>query len=161
MPSQRCRRLSSANGYYGPLAWTYDANGNRLTETANSVVSTYAYPATSNRLTSIARPGQTTRSFTYDAAGDIVTDSRVGALGMTFQYDVEGRLSRAFQTGAPAQGATYAYDAQNRLASRTMTSGATTTTTLYIHDLDDHIIAETNTDCGDRTPIVETSPRRP
>ena len=40
-----------------------------------------------------------------------------------------------FQTGAPAQGGTCAYDAQNRLASRTVTSGTTTTTTLYIHDL--------------------------
>ncbi|MGJ0532805.1 hypothetical protein [Methylocystis sp.] len=47
------------------------------------------------------------------------------------------------QTGAPAQGVTYAYDALNRLALRTMTSGATTTT-LCIHDLDDHIIAEIN-----------------
>ena len=66
------------------------------------------------------------------------------ALGMTFQYDVEERLSRAFQTNATTQGGTYAYDAQNRLASRVVTSGAATTTTLYVHDTSDHIIAETD-----------------
>ncbi|QGM98390.1 RHS repeat domain-containing protein [Methylocystis parvus] len=63
---------------------------------------------------------------------------------MSFEYDVEGRLSKAYQTNAPSQGAVYAYDAQDRLASRTVTSGATTTTTLYIHDLDNHVIAETD-----------------
>jgi hypothetical protein len=49
------RRLSSASRYYGSLAWAYDANGNRLTETANGVVSTYAYPSTSNRLEAAAQ----------------------------------------------------------------------------------------------------------
>ncbi|QGM99944.1 RHS repeat protein (plasmid) [Methylocystis parvus] len=139
------RRLASASGYYGALSWTYDANGNRASETANGATSTYAYPAGSNRLTSVTPAGGTARAFTYDASGDILTDSRTGALGMTFQYDVEGRLSKAYQTGAPAQGGTYAYDAQDRLASRTFTSGSTTTTTLYVHDINDHIIAETDT----------------
>jgi RHS repeat-associated protein len=137
------RRLATASGYYGSLAWSYDANGNRLTETANGVLSTYAYPATSNRLSSVTT-GSAARSFAYDASGDIVADSRSGALAMTYQYDVEGRLSKAFQTAAPAQGGTYGYDAMDRLASRKVTSGATTTTTLYIHDLADHIIAETD-----------------
>jgi hypothetical protein len=78
------RRLSTASGYYGPLSWTYDANGDRLAETANGVTSTYAYPATSNRLTSVTPSGQTGRSFTYDAFADIATDSRTDALGMTY-----------------------------------------------------------------------------
>jgi len=134
----------TAQGYYGTLSWTYDANGNRASETRNGVTSAYAYPATSNRLSSVTPSGQTGRSFTYDASGDILTDSRTGALGMSFEYDVEGRLSKAYQTNAPSQGAVYAYDAMNRLASRTATSGSTTTTTLYVHDINDHIIAETN-----------------
>jgi len=58
---------------------------------------------------------------------------------------VEGRLSKAFRTNAPAQGGTYAYDALNRLASRTVTSGAATTTTLHVHDTSDRIVAETDT----------------
>ena len=63
---------------------------------------------------------------------------------MTFQYDVEGRLSKAWQTAAPANGGVYGYDALNRLASRTVTSPASATT-LYVHDINNHIIAETNT----------------
>ncbi len=78
------------------------------------------------------------------AAGDILTDARNGALGMTFQYDVEGRLSKAWQTAAPANGGVYGYDALNRLASRTVTSPSSATT-LYVHDINNHIIAETNT----------------
>ena len=75
-----------------------------------------------------------------------MTDSRTGALGVTFQYDVEGRLSKTFQTSTPAEGATYKYDARSRLASRVVTHAVAplSTTTLYIHDLDDHIIAETD-----------------
>jgi hypothetical protein len=61
------RRLASAKGYYGTLGWTYDANGNRATETTNGVTSTYAYPATSDRLTSVTPAGGTARSFAYDA----------------------------------------------------------------------------------------------
>ena len=65
---------------------------------------------------------------------------------MTFQYDVEGRLSKTFQTSNTAEGATYKYDARSRLASRVVTHAVAplSTTTLYIHDLDDHIIAETD-----------------
>lgn len=139
------RRLKTASGYYGTLAWLYDANGARTRENANGVASVYSYPGNSNRLTSVTPVGGTARSFTYDASGNIATDTRSGALGMSFEYDVEGRLSKAWQTNAPANVSTYGYDAQNRLASRTVTSGTTTTTVLYIHDIADHIIAETDT----------------
>ncbi|MCI4679030.1 hypothetical protein K9U33_10260 [Rhodoblastus acidophilus] len=138
------RRLASANGYYGALSWTYDANGDRLSETANSVLSSYLYNLGSNQLGSVAS-SSSTRSFTYDAAGNMLTDSRAGALGMTFQYDVRGRLAKAFQTSAPANAGAYAYDADGRLASRTVTQGTTTTTTLYVYDLSGHVIAETDT----------------
>ncbi|WP_442755792.1 RHS repeat-associated core domain-containing protein [Methylocystis sp. JAN1] len=59
---------------------------------------------------------------------------------MSFEYDGEHRLSKAYQTNAPTSIATYGYDALNRLASRTL-NGATT---FYIHDLANHIIAETD-----------------
>jgi RHS repeat-associated protein len=140
------RRLKTATGYYGALSWTYDGNGNRTGQTLNGVTSPYAYPATSSRLSSVTPPGGTVRNFTYDAAGNVLTDTRAGALGMTFEYDVEGRLSKARRTNSPGIGGTYAYDAQSRLASRTVTQTAapTTSTTLYVHDINDHIIAETN-----------------
>jgi RHS repeat-associated protein len=140
------RRLASAKGYYGTLGWTYDANGNRATETTNGVTSTYAYPAGSNRLTSVTPSGGSARSLTYDAAGNFATDSRTGSLGMTYQFDPEGRLSKVYQTNATANGATYLYDANSRLSQRivTQTVAPTSTTTVYVHDLNDHIIAELN-----------------
>ena len=138
------RRLASANGYYGALSWTYDANGDRLSETNNGAVSTYAYPSTANALSSITLGGAT-RAFTYDAAGNVLADSRTGALGMTFQYDPEGRLASAVQP-ATGNGGTYAYDAFGLLASRTVNqSGSPSTTTLYVYDLKGHVIAETDT----------------
>jgi RHS repeat-associated protein len=139
-------RLASASGYYGSLSWTYDGVGNRLNETKNGVLASYTYPLGSNRLSSVAT-SSTMRAFTYDAAGNILTDSRAGGMAMTFQYDVEGRLSKAFQTSAPANGGTYAYDALGRLASRTVTQSVApaSATTLYVYDLNDHLIAETDT----------------
>jgi RHS repeat-associated protein len=143
------RRLASAVGYYGSYAWAYDPTGNRTSETANGTTSTYAYPSTSNQLASITPSGGTTRSFTYDAAGDITTDSASAGSGpaMTYQYDAEGRLAAAFQTATPAEGGTYAYDADSRLSARTITHAVapTATTILYAYDTKDHIIAELNT----------------
>ena len=45
---------------------------------------------------------------------------------------------------ATTNGGVYGYDAMNRRASRTVTSPASATT-LYVHDISNHIIAETNT----------------
>jgi RHS repeat-associated protein len=76
-----------------------------------------------------------------------VSDTRGAGPAMSFEYDVEGRLAHAFQTATPAEGGTYAYDSRWRLASRTVShaSPASSAAILYLHDLDDHIIAETDT----------------
>lgn len=89
-------RLQSATGYYGSLSWTYDAVGNRTSATVTSgtpptlVTSTYAYPATSNRLSSITTGGAV-RSFGYDASGNITSDSSANVastgVAMTYAYD--------------------------------------------------------------------------
>ena len=142
-------RLASAVGYYGSYAWAYDPTGNRTSKTANSVASAYAYPATSNQLASVTPSGGTARSFGYDAAGDITTDSAsAGGSGpaLTYEYDAEGRLAQTFQTATPVDGSTYAYDADSRLSQRivTQTTTPTSTTILYAYDTNDHIIAELN-----------------
>ena len=136
------RRLASASGYYGTLAWSYDANGDRLSETANGVASTYLYGLASNQLASVTNSAAT-RAFSYDAAGNMLTDTRAGALGMSYQYDPLGRLAKAYQTNASVNAGTYGYDAYDRLASRVVSqSGAATATTLYIHDVNDHIVGD-------------------
>ena len=83
-------RLSGAigSGTYGTLGWTYDANGNRLTEAKNGVGYTYTYPGTSNRLTNIKQGTTTTRAFTYDAAGSTTQDLR-GATAYNYTVNIQ------------------------------------------------------------------------
>ena len=82
------------------------------------------------------------------------TDSRSGALGMTFQYDPEGRLASAVQP-ATGNGGAYAYDAFGLLSSRTVNqSGSLSTTTLYVYDLKGHVIAETDTTGATRREYI-------
>jgi RHS repeat-associated protein len=141
------RRLASASGYYGQYSWTYDGVGNRLTETANGVLSNYLYPGTSNQLQSVVTAGNGTRSLGYDAAGNVASDSNAAGSynALNYSYDVEGRLS---QSAAPLlllnNGGRYGYDALDRLAWRVVAKPASSTTTLYVHDINNHIIAETD-----------------
>ena len=110
-------------------------SGNRTSETANSVASAYAYPATSNQLASITPAGGTARGFGYDAAGDITSDSAsVGGSwpALTYQYDAEGRLAKTYQTATPADGATYSYDSDSRLSQRVVTQTTTPTSTTIL-----------------------------
>jgi RHS repeat-associated protein len=142
------RRLASASGYYGQYSWSYDGVGNRLTETANGVFSNYLYPQTSNQLQSVAAAGNGTRSLSYDAAGNVASDSNAAGsnIALNYSYDVEGRLSKsAAQLLLLNNGGRYGYDALDRLAWRAVLTPATTTTTLYVHDIHNHIIAELDT----------------
>jgi len=73
-------------GKYGAEAFTYDADGNRLSATEKGRTSTYTYLATSNQLTSIS--GDEPHNFTYDARGNTIEDS-----SMKFTYDSRNRNS--------------------------------------------------------------------
>ena len=50
--------------------WSYDANGNRLTETG-AAPSTYTISGTNNRVSSIS--GALPRTYTYGADGSVLT----------------------------------------------------------------------------------------
>jgi len=69
-----------------PIAYFY-----LPTETTN--VSTYPCPTSSNRLTSVTPAGQSPHSFACAASGGIVTDTRAGGCGMSFDDDVEALAS--------------------------------------------------------------------
>ncbi len=64
-------RLVSASGSWGNLSWTYDANGNRLTQNDGTAADTYTYNA--NRLMSVTSDGQT-RNYQYTESGRITND---------------------------------------------------------------------------------------
>src|SRR6185312_7912213 len=87
--------------------WTYDANGNRLTETGASP-STYTISSTNNRISSIT--GSLARTYTYDAAGSALTYSSI-----TATYNNHGRL-KTLQNASTT--ATYVYNALDELVKQ-------------------------------------------
>ncbi len=78
-------RLTSANRTGFSQGWTYDLNGNRLTETGTAA-STYTVSPTSNRLSSVT--GAVTRSSTYLPSGQLSNDGT-----RAFGYNDAGRLT--------------------------------------------------------------------
>jgi RHS repeat-associated protein len=134
-------RLSTASGAYGTRSWTYDANGNRTSETANGVLDTYYYVTNSNRLSNIARNAAATRIFTYDSAGNVIQDLR-GANAYNYAVNNAGRIRQmSLNTGASVV-ANYTYDGFQKLRIKTSTSPAATTH--YVWDSFGHIISETS-----------------
>jgi YD repeat-containing protein len=91
-------RLNSASTSSQSQTFTYDANGNRLTQGGSST-STYTVDTVSNRLSSIA--GALVRTYGYDAAGHTS-----GFGGLSFTYNAAGRLSSA-STGGVTTSAVY------------------------------------------------------
>jgi RHS repeat-associated protein len=133
-------RLSGATsgaGSYGTRLWTYDNNGNRLSETANGVANSYSYPANSNRLATVKQGTATKRAFNYDAAGNITQDTRAAA---TYNYAVNnaGRI-KTLTIGTTLR-ATWTYDGFQKLRVKAATTPVATTH--YIWDSFGHIIAE-------------------
>jgi RHS repeat-associated protein len=126
-------RLTNATGIYGNVAYSYDADGNRLTRTAANLTESYSYPATNNRLQSVTAPG-TTRVFGYTETGDTATDSR-GA-GLTFSYGNRNRYN-ALTIGGDVI-ATYKYNALGERVSKAVIGA----TTHYHYDQEWHLLAE-------------------
>jgi RHS repeat-associated protein len=105
-----------------PITFTYFPNGLRQTMGDPSGATTYAYD-NRNRLTSKVTPFGTL-SYTYDAAGDLLTlkSSNTGGASDTYTYDQLNRLG----TVTDASGATtYSYDAVGNLQNFTYPNGVT------------------------------------
>ncbi len=65
-------RLSEGDGIWGTLTWGYDSVGNRTIEVLTSgstTTSTYNYPGSSNKLSTVMQGSSTVRAFSYDGAG--------------------------------------------------------------------------------------------
>jgi RHS repeat-associated protein len=110
---------SKSTGYVE--AYTYDANGNRLTRTVNSVTESYSYD-NADKLTGIT-VGSDARTFTYDAAGR--TTGIVRGSGTTaFSYDYESRVTSITKPGMTTNSFSY-----NGLDTRTSLTDSTGTKT--------------------------------
>jgi RHS repeat-associated protein len=145
----------SAAPFNGEIhSWTYDAVGNRLTNTINgaTTISTYQRLGTNaNNWQRISSDG--TNSYTYDANGNTVTrgsstfgwdyDNRMvaiaGGANAAYSYDYSGRRSSKTVSGATTS---YLYDGLNLLAE---TSGGTTTYHLFGPGIDEPLASVNGT----------------
>jgi len=121
-------RLTSASKTGTTQGWTYDANGNRLTQTG-TVTGTYTPSTTSNRLNSIT--GTPARTYTYSNSGSTLTYA-----SNTFTYYNSGRM-KTVKVGSSTT--TYVYSA---LGQRIKKSGGSAGTVLTVFDETGHLLGE-------------------
>jgi RHS repeat-associated protein len=121
-------RLTTASTAANTYGWTYDSNGNRLTETGPSP-STYAISPASNQITGIT--GALARTYGYDAAGHTTSYSDV-----TATYNDAGRLQTAARNSDTES---FIY---NALGQRIETTGGPAGTVLYWYDEQGHLLGE-------------------
>ncbi len=128
-------RLASAMGPWGTLAWTYDANGNRLVQ-GNGVH--YAYTYSANRLATVSNGH--IDYYQYDNNGNTTNDGQ-----KDFVYNQNQRLIRAELDGKTLVEYTYNANGQ-RVIKKTgpaTTNSASSQNMVYHFDLNGKLIAET------------------
>ncbi len=117
--------------------YTYDADGNRLTQTEThqaiaggaEQTTTYEYDAF-DRLSKVSYDNGASLAYTYDEAGnrksEIGTDpsAPTAAVKRFYTYDVNGRLTKIDDAANPANSVTYTYDENGNRLSET-TAGVT------------------------------------
>jgi YD repeat-containing protein len=105
--------------------WTYDAIGNRLTNTVNGSPQTHSYFKNgSNQLNGQRLSSDGVNAYTYDANGNTIT--RNGTPGnFTFGWDTDDRMT----TISGSATASYTYDYQGRRTGKT--AGSATESYLY------------------------------
>jgi RHS repeat-associated protein len=118
-------RLTSATTSAITDGWTYDANGNRLTQTGTTAI-TFSVSSTNNQLT--ATSGGLVRTYGYDAAGNTQSNG-----AYSFAYNNRGRM--ASTNGASTL---YLYNALGQMIEKSGTLG----TTILMQDEAGHLIGE-------------------
>ncbi len=121
-------RITSGSDTATTRGWTYDANGDRLTETGTSP-STYTVSSSNNQISSIT--GTLARTYSYDAAGHTTGYSSISAT-----YNDAGRL-KTLTNGTVTETLVY-----NALGQRIETSGGASGTILYWYDEAGHLLGE-------------------
>jgi RHS repeat-associated protein len=139
-PCHASNRLQQGQGICGTLSWTYDGAGNRTAEALSpSYNDTYNYASSNNQLASLTQDGTTIRAFSYDGAGNLISDSN-GSATYNYGYNNSGRLATLTVGSTPT--ASYVYDGLGRLAIRTNQS--LSGITQYVYDQAGHLLAESD-----------------
>lgn len=96
-------------------SYTYDANGNRLTETDATGTVTYTYNGFGQMLTSTNQMNGVTTN-TYDTAGNLLTTTNALNNSTTFTYNARGQMLTA--TDARGKVTNFTYDSVANLTQR-------------------------------------------
>jgi RHS repeat-associated protein len=118
-------RLTSATTSAITEGWTYDADGNQLTETGTTPI-TFTPSTSSNQLT--ATTGSLIRSYSYDAAGHTLAYAT-----SSFSYNNRGRMESTTSSSTD-----YLYNALGQMIEKSGTLG----TTAFMQDEAGHLIGE-------------------
>ena len=144
-------RLQNADGPWGAKIFYYDGVGNRTYHIStppggSQSTDILGYAAASNRVEDVTNGAQTVRQFAYDAAGNIVSDARLGST-YAYGYNDANRLATVAYEGNLK--GTYTYNADGQLIKRVITnSGSANGTLLYVHDRSGNVIAEVDVAAG-------------
>jgi RHS repeat-associated protein len=121
-------RLASAGQGSVSFGWTYDADGNRLSQTGTTA-GTLSIAGGSNRLSSVS--GGLSQTYSYDAAGNVLSNGT-----LSFSYNGRGRRSSSTSASATTN---YLY---NALGERIMKSGGPAGTVIFMYDEAGHLVGE-------------------
>jgi RHS repeat-associated protein len=123
----------------------YDFNGNRVSETVQTgatLLTSYGYSSTSNQLTQVAPQGSPALIYSYDAAGNTLSDGRnsftYGDRGRltaanTSQYAING-LGQRVQKNTPQGITLFTYDDAGHLIGEYTSTGKPIRETIYLGD---------------------------
>ncbi len=127
------------------FGYSYDGDGNRLTQTTAAGTTIYAYPATNNRLASLS--GATVKTYQYDAVGNLTNDglntwsyggnnrpTQVSNATATTQFFINALGQRVKKSGAGTD-KHFVYDEAGRLWGEYDNSGNLIAETIWFNDL--------------------------
>lgn len=120
-------QLTSADGSWGNLLFSYDNMGNRTTKTADAGVTDYAY--TANKISAIS--GITSDHFTHNAKGNLTSNDR-----FQYMYDLNNRLTSIQNVSQTI--ADYTYDGEGKRVKKQVGDEDT----YYLYDQQGHLISE-------------------
>ena len=163
------RRLSGAAGGYGSFAYTYDNDGNRLSQTHGIETTSYGYGSGSDLLATLSVGGVQTQAIGYTADGRIASlspgiqapggqyitslsynqDARLSAVnasgGALASYTYDGFGQRLIKTVSGSYGEIYQYGQNGMVLEATNASGAAQADYIY---LDGRPVATLNPSTG-------------
>ncbi|MGA3133378.1 MAG: hypothetical protein ABSD59_21495, partial [Terracidiphilus sp.] len=119
------QRLSQATGGYGAFGFTYDADGNQLTQTLGTATTNYGYGAGNDLLSTLSVGGVATQAIGYTADGRMASfnpgiQAPGGQFVTSLSYNQDARLA-AVNSGSGSL-ASYTYDGFGQRRFKTISS---------------------------------------